>query len=184
MDIVAQLENKTSKNPIAQCINAYPNELNQVNKWTTELKRSLSDLRKDVTDVNELLKPLYSLTKAEIIRKLDTFHTSVRNLIETTIMGASDRLIYELSTNVFPCRGLYEIYIYAGSLLCKGIRYPNNGMWIAAVIVWVSLLTASVIFYMRANLVCHPLHSRHKMERIKKQTDDSSEIEDRTSENQ
>uniref|UniRef100_A0A0K0DFV3 Pecanex-like protein n=1 Tax=Angiostrongylus cantonensis TaxID=6313 RepID=A0A0K0DFV3_ANGCA len=42
------------------------------------------------------------------------------------------RFQHGLKTNIFPCRSLYDVYEYAGFVLCKAISDPAQGMWAAA----------------------------------------------------
>ncbi|VDM56382.1 unnamed protein product [Angiostrongylus costaricensis] len=117
---------------LSECVSVDSDATRETVQHLESLSGSLEGLSSDIKGLNNSLAVDPTLKNEEVIEKITNLHTRASDLIEMVLINASDQYTHELTANIFPCRSLYDVYEYAGFVLCKTISDPVQGMWAAA----------------------------------------------------
>ncbi|RCN47287.1 hypothetical protein ANCCAN_06575 [Ancylostoma caninum] len=109
------------------------------------LKSSILIIRDEVQKISAAMLRLLSLNPDVIDGKVDEISAKFTDLIEKPVRQGVDTVFDELSTDLIPCRGVYNAYQNLGSLVCEDVGAPYHGVWAATGLCGLWFLITAII---------------------------------------
>ncbi|CAJ0596366.1 unnamed protein product [Cylicocyclus nassatus] len=121
-------------------------EADEIKNSVKELFKSLQFFRNEINTIKSLLNSTVILQDNMLDERLNKISSRLFELcVETPVRQGFDDLLKNFSTELLPCRSVYNAYQNLGSMFCEDIAKPAHGVWAATGLCGLSILATAIV---------------------------------------